>query len=791
MKKYKLYMFGCVIALAALFLPGCNSEETLIDNSAKVEKGKLSFVLPLGGKKAVTYATTEGLDEEYELHNIRIYWFDAADNLYKRFSWGEGTSWGEVSQPDPDPIQLFSGDNKTLVTISVGEYDQPSKFYIVANVNGDGTHPDMITSSGLLDIQNGQAVTRQEFEAILSDALNAGSVKMLGVPIPMSIPDTTETPGGYIEVPKPNEASSPIEAKLKRRVARFDIVNSADYSNFEITKIVVSKAQTKGFMHDSLFSKYSAASWDAANTYKFEVTAPIIADTIPPFNGPRLTKSINDTNGNGIDDAFDSGELDSIYTTKAAFYLYPTTIEQGDAKTQIAIEGVYNKTVNRIYTLDLSDATKFPGNKVDIEANKLYRIRVVRNPDYQLHFELDIADWDDVDTIMTREKGEQKISSWGILSSTANASLTADIDTLLETSTFVYEYSSSATKPDTLVFQTQGYGLSSGATNLTTEVAFIEREDLRAGIDYLASDFSRFDTATIISTTDLTYATGGIYTTTHKVVLPPTIAPIEVILQIKNAVNGADNRFIKIKSNNYAMTGYKPVAFEGLIWAPVNVGATLLPDPIDAAGNMDKIDTKASSPTLFAQVAGNYYQWGRNVPFSSTPDNLATADKISTTFFTLQGALDTLQFSTVTTPNNGQWLNPWSNDLWTDPKNQPCPPGWRIPTKEELTTLKDKAANASIGARVPNSWFRITTPNQERLYFPACGYRLPAGTMTSRWGDNSGDSFYYSSNSDRSYLKFNRGPDTNNQGAPAIGVSGNYTNAMNIRAVLDIANHPE
>jgi uncharacterized protein (TIGR02145 family) len=774
MKKQINKFLCCMIALAALLLPGCNSEETLIDNSVPVEKGKLSFVLPLGGDRTVTYAASDGLDEEYTLHNLRIYWFDAADNLHRRLSWGESTSWGgEVTAPDDNgssEIELTPGTNTTTITIQVGDYTELSKFYIVANVNGDGTHPDMISSSALLDIQNGQAVSRQEFEAILSDALNAnGKTKLLGVPIPMSIADTTNTKGGYIEVSNPQEVTGPIEAKLKRRVARFDVINTADYSNFEITKIVVSRAQTKGFMHDSLFSKCPTASWDAASTYKFEVTQPVIADPNGyAFNGP--TGSGVDSNNNGIDDAFEGGpnQKDSTYLTKAAFYLYPTTVTEDDTKTQISIEGVFNKTVNRIYTLDLSSHA---GNSVDIDANKLYRIRVVRDPDKQLRFKLDVADWDDVDTITTVSQNKL-ITDWGVLTSTADASLAEDIGTI--TSAFEYEYSSSATNPDTLVFQTQGYRL--GDKNSNTEVSFIERDDMTSGVDYLASDFNRFDTAKVITTNEVTYA-GGVYTTTHKIVLPPTNAPISVRLLIANAADASNNKIINIRSNNYGLTGFKPVRVGNTLWAPLNVGASIRYRNID-------FTTNATGDS----IVGKLYQWGRsNVGFnySGTPG-------------IIQGPLSAVAASQIslyiTRTSNVDWCDVSDDDMWSGANAQgPCPEGWRVPTKNDFDSIYPTNTKVKWVDTDNKSYsYAVSLATNDTIYFPFCGRR--ASNAALDYGNdaaNNGETgLYWTSTINSASTQSPKQPWRMATKSNHLNISENRCNAMGVRAVRDLPATP-
>jgi hypothetical protein len=783
-----------MIALAALFLPGCNNEETLVNNGgATVEKGKLSFVLPLGANRTVTYAPIQGEDAEYKMSNIRIYWFSESDGLlYKRFASGDNTFAGGADEStDGDSFTSTQGDHQTIVTISVGDFDGLSRFYIVANANGDGTtNPDMISSDPLKNVRVG-VTTIDEFEKLLTDALDEGdTVRLLGTPIPMSIrDDASKTAGGYVSVDLDHENPelSPIEAQLKRRVARFDIVNTADYSNFTITSIRVVRAQKKGFLHDRPFVE-AADSWSDDNTYKFTVTAPAIPDAADlAFNGPKGTGV--DKNSNKIDDAFDGTvgvtQEDKEYLTKAAFYLYPTVIDNDHMKTEIVLEGLYNNSDPVLYTLDLSDAAKYPGNELAIEANKVYRIVVHRATDAQRKFELFVDEWYAEDTIAAGNKGVS-ITSWGTLTSSAEPNLSLDLDntTQAQLNALWYEFSTSATRSDTLTLVTEGTNLTPNEQDVDKRhVTTIEiTGEITSTMPFLQADLDSIKKSKVISTTTLTYGTR--YITTHKIVLPPTMAPVNALLKVKNAINPADAKLINIRSNNYNRLGLRAVTAKWndgtndryLFWAPVNVGADSL--------TTGAITNNTGSTVLpdTRRVVGKTYQWGRNVAFpgQGSITNITAGD---TAIF----AADAVGLTTFVKRNaEGDWLKPSDSGLWSGANAQgPCPDGWRIPTKEECQALLDATTRST-----PAALNRLFVFNAESgggsLYFPMIGFRGYKGEAPS--GSVPGDYWTSSPHNEEGktwgFQVYNASGSTSNVDRITLGCGRAY--GFFIRAVREI-----
>jgi uncharacterized protein (TIGR02145 family) len=114
-----------------------------------------------------------------------------------------------------------------------------------------------------------------------------------------------------------------------------------------------------------------------------------------------------------------------------------------------------------------------------------------------------------------------------------------------------------------------------------------------------------------------------------------------------------------------------------------------------ATRNVDKPGTFAATP----ESVGMYYQWGIRVGWSST-DPMVGSDGDTT------------------------WNIPtYEGDEWS-PENDPCPMGWRMPTRDELETLLDTD-------NVTNSWVDAPAAGQtftdivsgESLFLPAAGIR--------------------------------------------------------------------
>ena len=110
-----------------------------------------------------------------------------------------------------------------------------------------------------------------------------------------------------------------------------------------------------------------------------------------------------------------------------------------------------------------------------------------------------------------------------------------------------------------------------------------------------------------------------------------------------------------------------------------------------ATSNVDAPGVFAANP----EDVGMFYQWNRNVGWSSA-DPMVNSD------------------------GGTQWDNSTPSGYeWTQ-ENCPCPPGWRVPTVEELRSLQQSRRNYGELNGVAGHFFG---DNNNPLFLPAAGYR--------------------------------------------------------------------
>ncbi len=133
-----------------------------------------------------------------------------------------------------------------------------------------------------------------------------------------------------------------------------------------------------------------------------------------------------------------------------------------------------------------------------------------------------------------------------------------------------------------------------------------------------------------------------------------------------------------------------------------------------ATHNVDAPGTFAATP----QATGMFYQWNRKTGWSSS-DPLTSSPAGATW--------------DDTTP---------TGDFWAS-ANDPCPAGWRLPTKEEQTTLFDEAKVTKAWVTTPANGYKFTDiASSKSIFLPAAGYRsLYYGTLN----DVGGNGAYWSS----------------------------------------------
>ena len=135
---------------------------------------------------------------------------------------------------------------------------------------------------------------------------------------------------------------------------------------------------------------------------------------------------------------------------------------------------------------------------------------------------------------------------------------------------------------------------------------------------------------------------------------------------------------------------------------------------------------------------GGLYQWGRTTDGHEVRNSPTTSGPVAAA---VAGRFIIIGFPQI------DWISPQNNSLWLDASktaNDPCPAGFRVPTKAQWAGLfKDGVESAGPGAAYYNTWtwtgsgFRVGSS----LYLPAAGLRLNNGEISGE--GTSG--FYWSS----------------------------------------------
>ena len=189
--------------------------------------------------------------------------------------------------------------------------------------------------------------------------------------------------------------------------------------------------------------------------------------------------------------------------------------------------------------------------------------------------------------------------------------------------------------------------------------------------------------------------------------------PVDVTVTVDPNTNSARNTSIVVnmKVGEKSTSATVQISQDGA-WV-------LIKDIKWATRNVDAPGTFAAHP----EDAGMYYQWNRKVGWSTT-DPMINSDG-------------------GTTWDNS---NP-EGDSW-EKANDPCPPGWRVPTHTELESLRSAGSQWTIVNGVGGCTFGSGNAS---LFLPVAGYRyagngmlINVGIVGFCWGSTvTGNSAYY------------------------------------------------
>lgn len=324
-----------LVVLSAIVFMGCQKGNEGPDD-LQASKGKITFNLHVPGPFVTHVNRAVGIDSENggAGDKIAFYQFNKEGKYEQRYvlDYETATSVGENSNTRSYSLELASSTG--------GE----KKFIIVESEN-ENNFPGMDESNTINDLINSKTVVE-------SGKLNPPFV-MSNIKV-----DGKE----YVTVANVESSDNQINVKLKRRVARFDLLNDPEESGVVIDKVYIKNRYTQGFIGD--------VSGNAGN-----ISADVLE--IP------ATDLANDGK---------------------SFYLYPTqltsTLEQNEktvvwATTKLANTNTAGPTLYLNLTSD-----------INVEANYLYQLNT-KNIAGSAGFDISVEEWKDGTSIdwVTVENG--------------------------------------------------------------------------------------------------------------------------------------------------------------------------------------------------------------------------------------------------------------------------------------------------------------------------------------------------------------------------------------------------
>ena len=196
--------------------------------------------------------------------------------------------------------------------------------------------------------------------------------------------------------------------------------------------------------------------------------------------------------------------------------------------------------------------------------------------------------------------------------------------------------------------------------------------------------------------------------------------------------------------DEYGINHGEGIEIDGIVWAPVNCG-------------YHATDYKY----------GKLYQWGRKYGqgYDSNDASIPSIVRGPEDFFTAQKESNSNKFYSSMN-SDFDWIYGGSNSyLWNSgtednpikTEYDPCPEGWRVPTRSELDALKANYSSWTTNNGQNGYWFSGSKPYSEStnsIFLSAAGHRLCGDGNASNRGD---DGKYWSSspnNNDTYYLSF-------------------------------------
>ena len=679
--KYSITSF----ILSLLFLCACNEEE-ISRKTDPLPDGvmRLSATIRNGVKtRALGAPLSDATDDEKRVDRLAFFVHTEAEGLQIYPPAPEAS----VYPTDPNKVHLVdNGDGTYTANVDLtagGGYE--ADVVAVANLPEDYDYSQIVTWQGLLD-----SVTVATATMPLCTGEYAAGKKNAFVMYASAT----------VALHKEKEAE--ISFAMERLVARIDITNKAygtGRNAFVLTGARILQAKPASYVtpHDLYASPevVTVSDWRLDNTliklYKGEVTTD------------------NETT-EAAADAVCQAAWHALYTYE--------NDDVSHAPTCLEVTGTMNgATITRKIPFEVTDADGITKNPVPIVRNHRYLVQINPAPGQtDISYKLTVDEWNAVDTVNVQPNQDQV----PVISNYACAAATNTFGT----------FDASTGMPDTIVVPATG-----GTISFTASCPF----DTRVTMDYASSDDGNgWLEVTSRSEAVVTKAESSL-ARTYEITVKPNVGLDATLvnrgyLYIANGANGSvmdtvtiyQGENIAYGETRFAAIPMGQVSGKDVIWAPVNVGATEIATQIKKDADIITDEEKAANE----RQCGYYFQWGRKVPFryGGEPGDLAPSGVVLSTYE--NATKSDYEYATKFIMNSAAWFSDYAVFGKNWPKeNDPCPAGWRVPTKEELQIVFDQtpAIDGTTGI-----WTSAATP---AFVLPAGGdRRFDSGLSESRGG---------------------------------------------------------
>lgn len=686
MRQIKIRHWISILLLPLAAFYSCNVEEINRGDDTPLPEGITRLTANVGSglkTRAVGDLLGDATNDEKRIDRLAFFVHTEAEGMQVY----EPAKAGETHTDFPNKVQLEAVDATdpskgytATVDLTTGAgYD--ADIIAVANLPEDYDYSQIVSWQGLLD-----SVAVGTFTSSMPLCTgNDGAAH-----------DNAFVMYGSTTVALHKEKEETFNLSLERLTARIDITNEAYVAGmtdddpkggFLLTGVRILHARPQSY----IVPQMDYVSPDVATVSDWKATPDQI----------RLVKIDGENATDVTDGTPDEQATATCQRIWHSLYTYENH-ETEHAPTGLEITGKFrglSVTRQIPFKVTETDGTK---RAIPVVRNHRYLVSIKPAPGQtDLTYSVQVGEWNAVDTVNVQPNQDQLPVVTNVVCAEASKSYGGDL-------------AGGTAMPDTLVVPADG-----GTLTFTASCPF----DTRVTAEY----FSPEDGNSWLEVTDRSEATvtkGDIslareYTVTIKPSLDlkagldkdPTYTNAYVnraYLYIANGGNGSVVDTVVVYQGTdipYADTRFAAVTLgeangKEIVWAPLNVGATeLTTGLVEVPQPTDPGFTSAIQANELQ--CGSYFQWGRKTPFSYSASQ--TAKTTSTQFNSVEEA----ESSTLRYYNSVEdsWLsgglppNLWNakgtvvgeSESVTDIEKtayDPCPTGWRIPTKTELEALK-------------------------------------------------------------------------------------------------------